>query len=284
MSKQLSDIEIQDLINTNKKLTEENKNFKNQISVLNDKINEQLVTIQDNKLKFDQENTAIKEKYEKEIRSLKDKIDNNNDEITSIENKYKIKMNELEKEKQLLSMSKNNLEKDLEELKNKINSINKENESQLKILNDSKKDIINNYEKQITELKNNLNKIQTNQIETEDKLKTQQQLVELEKIGKEEIKNKYENEIKELLDKFDVLKNKSENEMKKNNAQLEMKENIIQKLFTHQKEAAGIGICKMLTGQAVLFTSMPWPYVDPMVIALPISFIVTINTSKRIRK
>ena len=47
-------------------------------------------------------------------------------------------------------------------------------------------------------------------------------------------------------------------------------------LFTHQKEAAGIGICKMLTGQAVLFTSMPWPYVDPMVIALPISFIFTI--------
>ena len=50
-------------------------------------------------------------------------------------------------------------------------------------------------------------------------------------------------------------------------------------LFTHQKEAAGIGICKMLTGQAVLFTSMPWPYVDPMVIALPISFILTIVVS-----
>lgn len=47
-------------------------------------------------------------------------------------------------------------------------------------------------------------------------------------------------------------------------------------LFTHQKEAAGIGICKMLTGQAVLFTSMPWPYVDPMVIALPLSFIITV--------
>ena len=47
-------------------------------------------------------------------------------------------------------------------------------------------------------------------------------------------------------------------------------------LFTHQKEAAGIGLCKMLTGQAVLFTSMPWPYVDPMVIALPLSFIITI--------
>ena len=50
-------------------------------------------------------------------------------------------------------------------------------------------------------------------------------------------------------------------------------------LFTHQKEAAGIGICKMLTGKAVLFTSMPWPYVDPMVIALPISFIAVILVS-----
>ena len=47
-------------------------------------------------------------------------------------------------------------------------------------------------------------------------------------------------------------------------------------LFTHQKEAAGIGLCKLLTGQTVLFTAMPWPYVDPMVIALPASFIITI--------
>lgn len=102
----MSDLEIQDLINKNKKLTEENKNYKNQIISLNDKINEQLVLIQDNKLKYDQENQQMKEKYEKEIRTLKEKIENNNEEITSIENKYKIKMNEIEKEKQLLSMSK----------------------------------------------------------------------------------------------------------------------------------------------------------------------------------
>ncbi len=50
-------------------------------------------------------------------------------------------------------------------------------------------------------------------------------------------------------------------------------------IFTHQKEAAGLGICKMLTGQSVLFTSMPWPYVDPMVIALPLAFIITIVVS-----
>ena len=41
---------------------------------MNDKINEQLVTIQDNKLKFDQENTAIKEKYVKPSHGLEKTI------------------------------------------------------------------------------------------------------------------------------------------------------------------------------------------------------------------
>lgn len=50
-------------------------------------------------------------------------------------------------------------------------------------------------------------------------------------------------------------------------------------IFTHQKEAAGLGICKLLTGQTVLFSSMPWPYVDPMVVALPLAFIITIAVS-----
>lgn len=50
-------------------------------------------------------------------------------------------------------------------------------------------------------------------------------------------------------------------------------------IFTHQKEAAGLGICQLLTGQSVLFTSMPWPYVDPMVIALPLAFVFTIVVS-----
>lgn len=50
-------------------------------------------------------------------------------------------------------------------------------------------------------------------------------------------------------------------------------------LFTYKKVAAGLGICKFLTGKAVLFSGMPWPYVDPMVIALPIAFIFTIGIS-----
>ncbi|WP_304123208.1 sodium:solute symporter [Methanosphaera cuniculi] len=50
-------------------------------------------------------------------------------------------------------------------------------------------------------------------------------------------------------------------------------------IFTHQKEAAGLGIAKALTGSNVLFTSMPWPYVDPMVIALPLAFVFTVVVS-----
>lgn len=50
-------------------------------------------------------------------------------------------------------------------------------------------------------------------------------------------------------------------------------------VFVHQKEAAALGIAKMLIGRDVLITSMPWPVVDPIVVALPLAFIVTIVVS-----
>ncbi|MCD7782229.1 MAG: sodium:solute symporter family protein [Methanosphaera sp.] len=50
-------------------------------------------------------------------------------------------------------------------------------------------------------------------------------------------------------------------------------------IFTYQKTAAGLGICQLLIGRSILFTSMPWAYVDPMVIALPVSIIVTVVVS-----
>ncbi len=50
-------------------------------------------------------------------------------------------------------------------------------------------------------------------------------------------------------------------------------------VFTYQKVAGGLGICEYLFHQPVLFMSMPWPYVDPMAIALPISIIVTVVVS-----
>ena len=49
--KPLSQFEVTELIDKNEKLTEEVKNLKNQIVSLNDKINEQIITINNNKLK-----------------------------------------------------------------------------------------------------------------------------------------------------------------------------------------------------------------------------------------
>ena len=219
ITKKLSDFEINDLINKNDKLKEEVKTLKSQIVSLNDKINEQIIVINNNKLNYDKESKTIKEKYEKEIKGLKEKLDNTTNETKSIENSYKIKIYEIENEKQLLHMNKQNLENQIKDLNSKITQINKEYESQLKILNDTKKRTITDYEKQIDELKIKLENIQSKSIETESKLKTQEQLVEFAKLDQEEIKIKYENEIKELTNKFNALKKKAENDKKKSSTQ-----------------------------------------------------------------
>jgi len=49
--------------------------------------------------------------------------------------------------------------------------------------------------------------------------------------------------------------------------------------FIHKKEAAALGISKALFGTDTLITSLPWPVVDPIVIALPLALIVTIVVS-----
>jgi solute:Na+ symporter, SSS family len=50
-------------------------------------------------------------------------------------------------------------------------------------------------------------------------------------------------------------------------------------LFINQKAAAALGVCKALTGKVVLITTMPWPTVDPLVIGVPLAFILTIVVS-----
>jgi SSS family solute:Na+ symporter len=55
-------------------------------------------------------------------------------------------------------------------------------------------------------------------------------------------------------------------------------------LFIHKAESAPLGICKMLVGRDVLITQMPWPVVDPIVVALPLSFLVTIAVSLMTKK
>jgi SSS family solute:Na+ symporter len=50
-------------------------------------------------------------------------------------------------------------------------------------------------------------------------------------------------------------------------------------LFIHKSEASALGISKMLLGRDMLITQMPWPVVDPIVVALPLAFLVTLAVS-----
>jgi SSS family solute:Na+ symporter len=47
-------------------------------------------------------------------------------------------------------------------------------------------------------------------------------------------------------------------------------------VFGFKKSAEAVGISKALTGKAVIITTVPWPTVDPIIIALPIAVIATI--------
>jgi SSS family solute:Na+ symporter len=47
-------------------------------------------------------------------------------------------------------------------------------------------------------------------------------------------------------------------------------------LFGFQTSAGAVGISQLITGKAVIITTMPWPLVDPIIIALPIAVIATI--------
>ncbi len=49
--------------------------------------------------------------------------------------------------------------------------------------------------------------------------------------------------------------------------------------FINQKAAEALGVCKALTGKVVLISTMPWPTVDPLVIGVPLAFILTIVVS-----
>jgi SSS family solute:Na+ symporter len=50
-------------------------------------------------------------------------------------------------------------------------------------------------------------------------------------------------------------------------------------VFEYKKSAEALGIAKALTGKALIIASTPWPTVDPIVIALPIAFVVTVVVS-----
>jgi SSS family solute:Na+ symporter len=55
-------------------------------------------------------------------------------------------------------------------------------------------------------------------------------------------------------------------------------------VFEYAKSAEALGIVKALTGNAMLISSAPWPTVDPIVISLPIAFVVTVVVSLMTKK
>ena len=193
--KPLSQFEISQLSFKNEKLNDEVKSLKTQIISLNDKINEQIITITNNKLTYDKETNSLKDSYTKEIKALKTKLEKSNTEIKSVENKYKVQIYEMGNEKKLLEMKIKNLESQIDSLNSKISQTSREYESQILIINDSKKRAIADYENQIEELKKKFETMQSNNIEIESKLKTQEQLVAFAKMDQEDIKFRLENEI-----------------------------------------------------------------------------------------
>ena len=50
-------------------------------------------------------------------------------------------------------------------------------------------------------------------------------------------------------------------------------------LFIHKAESTPLGIAKMLIGRDVLITQMPWPVVDPLIVAFPLAILATIIVS-----
>jgi len=50
-------------------------------------------------------------------------------------------------------------------------------------------------------------------------------------------------------------------------------------IFFYGKTAEGLGICKVLTGQTMLLPVVPWPTIDPLIVAVPISLILTVVVS-----
>ncbi len=55
-------------------------------------------------------------------------------------------------------------------------------------------------------------------------------------------------------------------------------------LFIHKAEAVPLGVCKMLLGRDILITQMPWPVMDPIIVALPLAMLVTIIVSLMTKK
>jgi SSS family solute:Na+ symporter len=51
-------------------------------------------------------------------------------------------------------------------------------------------------------------------------------------------------------------------------------------MFVFKKTAVGLGICKFILGVETILPQAPWPFIDVMLIAVPISAIFTIDSTR----
>lgn len=55
-------------------------------------------------------------------------------------------------------------------------------------------------------------------------------------------------------------------------------------VFMHQKEATAFGLCQAIFGKPVLIERYPWPVIDPIVVALPLSVVAIVVVSLLTRR
>ena len=139
------------------RLLKENQENKKKILNLNEKINELTLINQNQKINFDKINNNLTQKYSKELKELKFKVESNDIEKFKIESNYKIKFNDLEKQKKMLELKNKNLTNKINEIT--LNEKNLENEIKLTFDERAKnqKKIIDDY---ILQNKNLNNKIE----------------------------------------------------------------------------------------------------------------------------
>ena len=116
----------------NDRIIKENQKYKNQIILLNDKINQLNIILQNEKTNYEKKENELIDKFKKENKKLKQKIDLNQEEISKIENSYKIRLNDTQKQKQILEQKNKNLLKQIDELTKNEKILNSDFDLQLK--------------------------------------------------------------------------------------------------------------------------------------------------------
>ena len=172
------------------RLLKENQENKKKILNLNEKINELTLINQNQKINFDKINNNLTQKYSKELKELKFKVESNDIEKFKIESNYKIKFNEIEKQKKMLELKNKNLTNKINEIT--LNEKNLENEIKLTFDERAKnqKKIIDDYILQNKNLNNKIEELNNKIIDLESKINEKETLLNFNKTTEIEIKKK----------------------------------------------------------------------------------------------